>query len=185
MNARKLMLVLLASLVIVFGAAGFGTYYAYGMLQENVRAANHVKIDAELNDQAQASLQNVQKQFSDPAVEKLLTAMSQVIPPDSYRSQFVADLYKYASDGGISVTGITFLDKGVVATITPAGVVTMPLTITIGAGSSYDNFTAFVKKLENNLQHVQVNTLTMQPDANSPDLLSSASLNVEVFIKKK
>ncbi|MBL8158910.1 hypothetical protein JNJ66_00465 [Candidatus Saccharibacteria bacterium] len=184
MTARKLMYVLLGLLGLMFVGTGAGMYYMHGLVRESITATNRIRIDAEVNDKAQESLAAVQNSFNDPEVQKLSEYMKQVIPPAEYKSQFVADVYKYAEDSGVSLSGVTFDESTTGASPAPAGAQAIPMSIAFGSDLTYNGFTEFVKKLENNLQHVEVKSLNMQPDATDPGRLSSASLKVELYTEK-
>lgn len=188
MNSRKLMYVMLGILGLALAGTGAGIYYGYGLLQQNVQSANHIKIDAELNDQAQSSLSLMQQKFQDPSIQKLSDYLNQIVPSAAYRSQFVPDIYAYAQHSNVTISGLSFDAAPTVgpratsAVPTPPGSTPMPVTVSIDKGSTFSEFTDFVKALENNLEHVQITTLTMTPDASDPNKLASANITLQVFI---
>lgn len=184
MTARRLMFVLFTAFGLLAALTAYGTYYTYDLLKTNVGNANKIKIEAEVNDQAQDSLRRVEAQFSDPDVTKLHDAMQQIIPDASYRSQIIGDIYQYADQYNIDVSGLTF-DPVAAATAAglPPGTESSGMSISTAGEVSYADFTGFVKRLENNLQYIDVQSISMTPNPENPDMLASFSVSIVVYTK--
>ncbi len=59
----------------------------------------------------------------------------------------------------------------------------MPIQLGLDGDISYKDFIAFVKKLENNLQHVQVLTLSMSPLSENREILASPGITIALYIE--
>lgn len=184
MNAQKFRYVMLALIVLTLGAAAGAGYFGLDMLHERVAEAETVKVDADVNIEASLYAERAQQQLENPEIAKLSEYLAEVIPENSYRNQFIADVNKYAADSGIPLSSLSFAEEDS-GTIEPpvAEAEAVPIQLQLGENVPYGNFISFVKKLENNLQQVQVLSINLQPNEDNRSILQSPSLTVALYVE--
>lgn len=181
MSASMFRFVLLGMIVVTLGLAGSAGYFGTKILHEKVAASTKIKIDAKTNSDAQLSAEKARQELNEPEKAKLAEFLEKVIPEAEYRNQFLADVNKYAAESGVPLTSLSYPGDGRAPAI--QGTVAVPIQLTLGSDIPYDNFINFVEKLENNLQHVQVLNLNMQPQEDDRSILSSASLTIALYVE--
>ncbi len=197
LTAARLKVILIIAIILLVLGGGISSYFALGMVGEQIRQANHTKIDADITANAGQSAARAKAELEKPEVAELLSFANSVIPSADYRRQFLADVQKYAGDTGVPLTGVNFRDTAATpgttggataAVAAPAAAVpagqAIPINLTFGAGARYESFIAFTKKLENNLQHIQITGMTLQPESTNGSTLSSAILDIQLFVRK-
>lgn len=180
MTARKFRFVLLAAIIVAIGAVGAGSYFGVTYLRQQVAAADKVKIEAEVNSLASTDATRAQQQLDDPRIARLANYLEDIIPMASYREQFIADVSKYAIDSGVPLASLTYSKGGAAPPI--KGAVAIPIAITAGQ-VPYRNFINFVKKLENNVQHVQVVTINLLPSDKDLTLLQLPTVSIALYVE--
>jgi hypothetical protein len=184
MTASKLRYVLVVLVVASLIISTVVGYYGIDFLNQEVSKTNAVKADAETNLNAELYAQKAKKQFNNPEISKLSEYLSEVVPDNSYKNQFIADVYDYAAEAGVGVESLVYasLDSN---SIPIKGTELVPVQLQLGSDMPYDNFISFVKKLENNLQQIQVVNIVLQPNAEDRSILQSASLTVNLYVEPK
>ncbi|HEX6461877.1 MAG TPA: hypothetical protein VFZ58_01235 [Candidatus Saccharimonadales bacterium] len=195
LTATRLRIVLIAAIILLMVGGGSGSYFVVVLVGEQIRQANHTKIDADITANAGQSAARAKSELEKPDVAELLNFANSIIPSAEYRRQFLADVQKYAIDTGVSLAGVNFKDTAATSgatdaagAATPAAVVpagqAIPVGLTFGGSTRYENFIAFTKKLENNLQHIQITGMILQPESTNGSVLSSATLDIQLFVRK-
>ena len=184
LDAKNTRLLLSVAVLLLVSAGVVGSYFAMQFLQKEVRDVAHIKTDTQLTSDAEASVTQSKRKFEDPEIAQLYDYMNQIIPEQSYRSQFLVDIEKYANDSGVSISGITFND-GVAGAASPSSLpgTAVPVTLSIDKGVSYASFIAFMRKIENNLQFMQITSTNLQPDPSNKAFLSSATLDLQLLVR--
>lgn len=182
MNAQKFRYVLIGLIVLVVAAGGAVGYYGINLLHEKVNAAQKINVEAEVNNEAGIYAQQAQQRLNDPEIARLSNYLAKVIPENSYQNQFIADVNKYAAESGVPLTSLAYEDS---AEDIPAvsGSVAVPIQLQLGENIPYRNFISFAKKLENNLQQVQILSVSLQPQPENRAVLQSASLTVALYVE--
>lgn len=181
MSASAFRFVLLGLIVVTLGLGVAAGYLGLNMLHNQVAETTKVKIDTDVNVEARLSAEQAQRRLDEPEVAKLSEFLIKVIPEDSYRNQFLADVNKYAAESGIPLTSLSYAEDAGAPAI--PGTVPVPIQLTLGGDIPYSNFISFVKKLESNLQHIQVLNLAMQPLESDRSILGSASLTIALYVE--
>lgn len=188
MNAQKFRFILVGLILLALGAGGTAAYLGLDMLRQRVDEAARLKIDTEANRQAYLSAKEAEQQLSDLDIARLETNLEKVVPDNAYANQFIADVNKYAADSGVRILALSYAEAGgssAGGAPVISGTAAVPLQLTLGENTAYDDLITFVDKLETNLQHVQVLTLTMQPQAGDRTVLASAALSLALYVEPK
>lgn len=183
MNAQKFRYVMVALIVLTVGAAAAAGYFGLGILHERVAQAETVKVDAEVNVEAGLYAERAERQLEDPEIATLSEYLAEVIPENSYRNQFIADVNKYAADSGIPLSSLSFSEAGAGIEAPVAEAEAISIQLQLGESVPYANLISFVKKLENNLQQVQVLSINLQPDEENRAILQSPSLTIALYVE--
>lgn len=188
MNAQRFRFVLAGLIVLILAAIGATGYYGITVLHNLASESDKVKIEAQVNDDASIDATKAEQQFHDPRVERLTKYLDELVPPKTYRDQFVADINKYAADSGVAITSLVYSGgngaKPSAKTPVIEGANAIPIEISLGNDIAYDDFIDFVKALEGNLQHIQVLSLDLSPSADDRSKLANASLTVALYVEK-
>ncbi|HSX30996.1 MAG TPA: hypothetical protein VLE99_03705 [Candidatus Saccharimonadales bacterium] len=199
MKAKQLHILLIALLVL--GLAGFGAvgYGANKLLSSQAAKLSTLRADSSAADSLQTSLaknkQDITK-YSD-----LDTIAETVVPQDKDQAEAIREIVNLAGESGIDkLSSVTFPTSELGATgagaksnpnltqLTPvkgiSGVYELQITVTQTSADevSYSAFTNFLSKLEQNRRTAQVSSITVQPDAAKPGLVSF-NLVINEFIK--
>jgi len=187
MSAKNFRFILVGFIVGAFIIGGAVGYFGVTFLGQKVKEVDHVKIEAEVNEDARVSAEQTELRFEDARIERLHDYLAKIIPEPAYQDQIVADVKKYADDSDVPLKSLVFTDgvggQGVAAPKIE-GARPVSVALTLGSDIPYKNFIKFVEKLENNLQHIQVLSLDMQPSPTDPRLLTSAGLSIAVYVEK-
>lgn len=206
MKAKQLYFVLVAALVLLlFGFVGiaFATNKLLG--GQATRLSDSRAISQALSDQ-QTTLAKNKKDIT--TYGQLDTIAETVVPQDKDQAEAVREIVSIASQSGIDkLSSITFpsssLGGGAVATGAAAagasrnadltqlipvkgmsGVYNLQITITQDSSSqvTYDQFTTFLSKLEQNRRTAQVSSISIQPDSAKAGVVAF-TLVLNEFIK--
>lgn len=191
-TAIRLRIMLIVAILLLLGGGAMASYFVLQVVREQIREVSHIRIDADVSAEAETNAFQAKMELEKPEVAQLIEFTNAILPDASYRSQFLADVKSYADQSKVTITSIAFNDTtpatggtAVPQTIIPGVNATpVPLSLTIGEGASYDDFIGFMKKLENNLQFVQITSLNIQPSPNNPKLLASANLEIQLYVQK-
>lgn len=197
MNTRKIyfsMIGLTTLLVIGVVAAMFS---AQSILQKHSDGLTNVKLENQVLDNQQASLQKAKV-----AIEKyseLNDIAKTVVPKDKDQARTVRDISAIANQLGIKLSSITFPASTLGQTqtsktvsketqVTPVkglkGVYQLQITVQQDKDIpiSYDTFLKFLERLETNRRTAQVTNITITPSDSSPNNLTF-SLTLGTYIK--
>jgi hypothetical protein len=198
MNSRHVSFIFIGLLVLLGLGILFGAYEANKVLESHsatlagLKAANQ----AATNERTQLAKDKKDiKQY-----DELNTIARSVVPQDKDQAEAVREIVNLAAESGINQLGsITFPPstlgggKNIKTSagptqVTPvkgiAGVYDLQITVQQPDNSQvpYNNFTTFLKKLEQNRRTAQVTSIVVKPNPKSPSLVSF-TLVIDEFIK--
>lgn len=200
MKAKQLYFVLIACLTL----AGFGfigiAYEANSLMSSQAAKLSKARADSAALDSLQASLA---KNKQDIAKYGELNKIAEtIVPQDKDQAEAVREIVNLASQSGISkLTSLTFPSStlgavglgvrptsGNLTQLTPVkgltGVYDLQITVSQASGSEvpYGQLTNFLTKLEHNRRTAQVNSITVQPRQDNPNLVAF-TLIIDEYIK--
>jgi hypothetical protein len=200
MKAKQLYFILIASLILLgLGFVGVA-YGANQLLATQANKLSKLRADNEaLNDTQKLLAKNKQDIVKYSELNKIAEA---VVPQDKDQAEAVREIVSLAAQSGIpKLSSITFptstLGTGVggktlgnpnLTQLTPVkgmtGVYELQITVTQDATNrvDYSQFTAFLKRLEQNRRTAQVSTITVQPDTANPSRVAF-TLVISEYIK--
>jgi hypothetical protein len=199
-KAKQLYFVLIACLVLV-GAGFFGVAYGANKLMSSQAAKlSKARADSAALDSLQTSLA---KNKQDIAKYGELNKIAEtIVPQDKDQAEAVREIVNLASQSGIDkLSSITFPNStlgavglsarpttGNLTQLIPVkgltGVYDLQITVSQTSGSEvpYGQLTNFLAKLEQNRRTAQVNSITVQPKSDSPNLVAF-TLVIDEYIK--
>lgn len=182
---RTALILTLLLLVVGCGAAGWWTQ---GLLAEKVLEADHARIDAEIS---QLEVQRLQQLKETLAKDKDLIERTKQIAVAAeqykYQDQVVGDIGAYAARHNIQIATLTFANtqqKPASGSSAPEGATKATFTVTLKGSIPFGAFMQFLGDIESNLTKMQVTSLALTPDSKDSKLVSTPTLNLEVYIKK-
>jgi hypothetical protein len=200
MKAKQLYYVLIAGLVLV-GLGFFGVAYgANSLMSSQATKLSKARADSAVLDTMQTTLA---KNKQDIAKYSELNKIAEtVVPQDKDQAEAVREIVNLASQSGISkLSSITFpsstlgaigpgvkTSNGNLTQLIPVkgltGVYDLQITVSQTSGNEvpYNQLTTFLSKLEQNRRTAQVNSLTVQPKAENPNLVAF-TLIIDEYIK--
>lgn len=199
-TATKLRLVLSISLFAIPLIAGGIFYYIYGQLQNVAVNVSHTVVDAQSRQSSIQTLQEIQTELNN---DKDVIAKANSIVADSqsyqYQDQILNDINGYAAKAGITVTNVDFSSNSTsgsagatarpgapqtpTTTVTPSGVKTVSVSVTMQNPVGYSNFLQFLRSIEDNLTKMQVQKISLSKGTGSGDSVSSDVLTIQVYVR--
>jgi len=199
MNAKRLYYTLVAVIALLcVGFVGVG-YETNKVLGAQADKLSKLKGDSAALETAQITLT---KNKADVVKYSELNTIAQtIVPQDKDQAEAVREIVNLASASGIpKLSSITF-PTSTLGTLTPGiannpnltqltpvpgivGVYELPITIAQDSSArvSYNQFIAFLTKLEQNRRTAQVGTISIQPDTTNPSQVAF-TLVINEFIK--
>jgi hypothetical protein len=199
MKAKQLYYILTATFVVLLLSL-FGLAYGTNkLLGDQAAKLSTLRADSNVLDNLQTSLT---KNKRDIAKYGDLNAIAEsIVPQDKDQAEAVREIVSLAEQSGIGkLSSITF-PASTLGTLTPGlntnpnltqltpvpgmpGVYQLQITVSQDQTSrvSYDQFTKFLSKLEQNRRTAQVSSVTVAPDASHPGQVSF-TLVINEFIK--
>ena len=172
-------------LVVVIIGAIAGFYYGLQVLREYALDVAHTVTDSSASAENIDQLSALKQQLADgqPLVakaEKLFSA------PDTYQTQALKDISKYASEAGITISSIDSAnpDSGSAASpLSPSGTGYSEV-ITLQNPVSYAKLLQFLNAIEGNLPKMQITGVSIdRPAAPSGDQVTTDKITITVAVR--
>lgn len=211
MNSKRLHLVLLITLVALFGGLVAGTYGINKALTAKANKLTTLKAKDQALSQERVTLNKAKKDIKAYAdLDKIARA---VVPQDKNQAEAVREIVNIAAAHNVSLAAVNFpastlgllpngatpsagaaapkptnSKAGGLSQLTPvkniSGIYQLPITINSDPNQpvQYEAFIAFLSDLEHNRRTAQVESINIQPNSINRDLVSF-SLNLNEYIK--
>ncbi len=177
--------VLIISVAILGVISISGVFFAQSKLAAFVTQTDHLKTDAELNEQNIATGEKLKTVLASNAAN--IQRVEQVVADTKsyqYQDQIVRDINKYADTAGITILGFNFVQSGVTtkgaASTTPK---TLTAIITTNNPINYTDFLHFLRLVEANLTKMQVTQIDLQANTDKAGLIDSQTITLQVYVK--
>ena len=175
---------LYVSILLLAGAVIAGGYFAHTHLSSFITTVDHLKTDAEINDEA---IINAQRLSVALETHKDSVSRAQAIVADTkyyeYQDQIVRDITSYANTAGVTILGFNFTATPATASGSVKGVKSVSASISLANPVPYDNYLRFLKLIERNLTKMQVSEMNITSDLRSLGQISSPTLTMEVYVR--
>lgn len=204
MTASKLQLILIATIVLLIVAGGFGFVYARDGLKKraaDVAVATATEKESEKNKDALRDIEAKLKQNHDE-----VKRTSEIVAPldnFEYQVRIIKDVQTYAAKAGVTIRGFSFTsDVAAVgaaagttsgssaaantaagATPTISGLRKVTTTVELESPIAYKNVMNFLYYIENNLTKMQLQGVSFTRDPAKNEITAGA-LNLEVYVKQ-
>lgn len=189
----------LTGLLVLLGLGFIGVAYeANSILGNQATKLSKLRADSEVLDNTQVQLARNKQDIT--KYKDLNSIAASIVPQDKDQAEAVREIVSLAQQSGINkLTSLTFPSSTLGATVgatgnsnltqlTPvkgmAGVYQLQITVTQGSGDEvpYSQLTSFLEKLEQNRRTAQVSSITVQPKAENPNLVTF-TLVINEYIK--
>lgn len=191
MDARRLLVLLRASVGLALVILLFSAYAANNLLQAKSQSVRQARLKSLTLDEKQRQLSKARVDIE--KYRTLADIAKSIVPQDKDQAQTVREIVKIADTHGIKLGAITFpasslgdnkpLSQLQAATGLP-GVYVLEITVQSDTASpaSFANFIKFLDALEHNRRTALVNGISIQPDVGNPGRLSF-TLKISEYIK--
>lgn len=147
---RKLMIFVF--IIVILGIGG-AFYYGLGLIREYAIEVTHTSEDAKASGDQINQLQTLQQELE--TTQALVNKANELFATEqTYQTQAITDLQKYANEAGVAITSTNF-DQG---DTPPQGA--RRVTITLTEPVNYQNLIRFLSLVEGSIPKMQVVTLT-------------------------
>lgn len=156
--------------LLIIGS-GVAYYLSFVSLSEYARTVQQASVDAKASTDQIQTLQLLRAQLAQNS--SLLTTADAIFAPTSSAASIAeADLRRYAQLAGVEIKAITKLD-----TNNPSSTV---LSVELTGPINYQNFSAFLVGIENNVPKLQVTSLSLARTEQG-DQVTVSSLQIKVY----
>jgi hypothetical protein len=201
MNAKRLRLVLIVTMLLILIAATAGFVFAQQYLAAYATSISKLNADAQSGDKNLETLSNLETKLAQDA-ELIERTRSVVADNATYGDQFLNDISRIAAEAGVTVTGIEFVESTAAtpaagaATTTPTpqasatptpsattggGVTKKSIQVSIQSPLNYTKMMNFLKGIETNALEMQVSSVSLSKDKG--DDVSSQGLTIGVYVR--
>jgi len=174
----------------ILGVALVFTFLQNG-LADPATTIGDLKADLELTERQVQVYESAQAKVEELAFVNELA--EEVLPSDKSQAEVVSQLKKFAEDTGTSIKLIEFV-TGPEETGDPslsqtnaveglAGIRALEVNLTLQEGLTYKQFLAYLEKVENSRRKMQVIQISITPDPENRNSLSSALLSIQIYLK--
>jgi len=182
--------ILAATLVIITIGAVVGFYFGLQVIRSYSLEVSHSVSDATASGNNIEQLSQLKQQLTDgqtlvAKADKLFST------PDTYQTQALKDISKYANEAGVVITSIESSNSTTAAPTTPAATGTTPAVaseysevITLQSPVSYARFLKFLDAVEGNLPKMQITGISIgRPGTASGDQITTDKITITVSIR--
>lgn len=167
-NLRTLLGVLLGAIVLG-GAALF--YWGLSGVREYAGQVNQRIVDADASSKQIRGLQTLKSQLAQST--SLIDKANQLFStPESYQSQALTDVKRYADTAGLAIVSTNFSESSSTITVTFKNPVTFNRLIT------------FLNNVESNLPKLQVSSLSLGPvDGGNANNVKTSDIKIDISVR--
>lgn len=185
MSAKKAFIIICSLVLLTLVGGGAVYYFADQYLSRKAHEISVLKADLEIVELKIATARQAETDLERLSFIKDIA--DEVLPPDKIQSDVVGELVEFARDANVRLDAINFQPTDTQAQVPISqteplqgvpGVNTLPITLTING--SYNNILEFLKNIETNRRKMQVETMSLSPDAETGRLSSNIEVNVYV-----
>lgn len=172
---RKLMIFVF--IIVILGIGG-AFYYGLNLIREYAIEVTHTSEDAKASGDQIDQLQALQQELE--TTQALVGKANELFATEqTFQTQAITDLQKYAAESGIGITSTNF-DQGETP---PQGA--RRVTITLTEPVSYQNLIRFLSLIEGSIPKMQVVTLTTSrpPGASTSDTVIVDPIVINISVR--
>lgn len=175
---------LYATIVLLAGAVIAGGYFIHDRLTSYITTVDHLKTDADINDEA---ILNAQRLSVALETHRDSVKRAEAIVADTkyyeYQDQIVRDITSYANAAGVTILGFDFPVTTSAKGGSAKGVKSVAATISLASPVPYDNYLNFLKLIERNLTKMQVSELNLTSSLSTFGRVGSPTISMEVYVR--
>lgn len=191
MTPKKVFYGMLGLVALSIIASVFAFRMAQSNLADQALSISDLKAELELVE-AQVQVYNNAKTKVEE-LKDLAGLIDKVLPEEKNQAEVVSQLKQFAQETqtGIRTLEFSTLSDGntnpnlsqTTAVEGIPGVRALQVNMSLNDGVSYAQFLAFLEKIENNQRKMQVTSVSITPNPEDRNILSSASLQIKVYLK--
>lgn len=183
-RATTLRITMTVFLLLMLATASIGFYFAMNYIQKYLQVS-----DKSTSVQANVSRQEIsaiEKKLDD--LKTTITKTSDIIiSRDSYQSQALVDIKKYAADSGVTLSGdLSFARPSAEVNellIFSGASLTSPVVVTLNNPVEFSSFIKFIRLIESNLPKMQISNIKITRVDNSDTTITVDPMLIEVYTK--
>lgn len=176
MSATKLRAILSFMIVLVFGLAGAGFYFAQNWLKEYSTTVGQSIVDSSSGGNNLSSLEKLQAdlQSREDIITKTASIVTSVL---TYQDQAIKDLDTYAKATGITIDRYDFSQAATTSTNATS------ITVILKSPVSYTGLLQFLRAIETNLPKMQVSGISLGRVVGDATMVRADQITVEVYTR--
>jgi len=207
MTAKRLYFTMIGLLFVFIVAAGAMIYFGTSFMKKSSTSLVNAKLDNYAADEQEKGFVQAKKDLE--KYKDLSALVDKILPKDKDQARAVTELYKMASESGVTIDRIQFPSSTLgqkAATTTPSSatdatkpaatsttvtqakavdglksVLGIDIEISSGKSLKYDDMIKFLQKIESNRRSMQVKKIVVHPDLEKNVL--SFEVTVTTFVK--
>ena len=207
MTAKRLYFTMIGLLLVFIVAAGAMIYFGTSFMKKSSTSLVNAKLDNYAADEQEKGFVQAKKDLE--KYKDLSALVDKILPKDKDQARAVTELYKMASESGVTIDRIQFPSSTLgqkAATTTPSSatdatkpaatsttvtqakavdglksVLGIDIEISSGKSLKYDDMIKFLQKIESNRRSMQVKKIVVHPDLEKNVL--SFEVTVTTFVK--
>ncbi|HEU4831028.1 MAG TPA: hypothetical protein VFS65_02565 [Candidatus Saccharimonadales bacterium] len=191
LKASSLRTTMAVIIYLIIGLIGAGFYYAQDWLQKEAAAVGQVVAQSTAGDGNTQAVEALRAEIAErqPAAIK---AESIMMSSQTWRTQIVQDLNRYAAKTGITITNYDFAKTDAAAATSPAASNTAPLlagglqtasiNITLQSPIEFSSLMKFIKEIENSIPKMQISGIVLNRSEGS-NAVTVQPLTITVYTR--
>lgn len=184
MKATTTRNILASVLAIIIIGSAVGFYFGLQMIKAYAIDVTHTISDSSASGKNVQQLSALKQQL---AAEQELVVKADALfsTPDTYQTQALKDISKYASVAGVTISSIDSANPGAATGATSAAVTSeYSEIITLQSPVSYLKFLKFLDAVESNLPKMQITGISIaRPKVVSGDLITTDKITITIAIR--
>jgi len=179
LNATTIRNALAFLLVVIVLGSGVGFYFGLQLIKSYAVEVSHAVSDSNASAKNIDQLSQLKQQL---ATGQALVAKADALfsTPDTYQTQALKDISKYAAESGVNISSIDSSSQAAATGVSSA----YSETVTLQSPVSYMKFLQFLDDIEGNLPKMQITGITIgRPTNPSGDLITTEKITVTVSTK--
>lgn len=186
-SAKTMRGVLAFLLVLIIVGAGAGFYFGLDIVRSYSVEVSHANADATASATNVQDLDQLKTQLAN--TQTLVSKADQLFStPDTYQTQALKDISKYATESGVVISSIDSANTSTTdtntSTTTPAAGSNYSEIVTIQSPVSYANFLKFLDAIEGNLPKMQITGISIgRPADGTPGEITTDKITITVAVR--
>ena len=171
-------------LVVVILGATAGFYYGLQIIKDYALEVTHAVADSNASTKNIDELGALKKQLADG--EALVSKADNLFStPDTYQTQALKDISKYAAEAGVTISSIDSATPDTSGNPPSSATSSYSESITLQSPVSYTKLLKFLDAIEGNLPKMQITGVTLtRPSSGMSDQIATDKITITVAVRQ-